>query len=369
MNARWALFALLLVVVLFASEARRTQARLPNSLLNIFVSQVFGKSDSDEDDNIRQPTYTRRRAMELEREKNSDESDEENQEDEEPSYRLRKLRRPCLIKRKNRRYNFVKTYPRPWEHAGFEASIPAEWDWRNVSGVNYCSPNRNQHIPVYCGSCWVFGSTGALNDRFNVARKNRWPQIMVSPQEIIACNGKGTCKGGDVADVYEHAKKEGLVEEGCNNYKAVDEQCTAYTRCGSCWPGNCFSIQNYTRFRIKDWGQVSGRENMMAEIHHRGPIACAIGATPKFDMNYTGGVYQEKSNLTSNHIVSVSGWGMDKETNTEFWIVRNSWGEAWGERGWFRIVTSKYLNGQGNDYNMGIETDCYYADPDISNLD
>uniref|UniRef100_A0A1I7XYW2 Pept_C1 domain-containing protein n=1 Tax=Steinernema glaseri TaxID=37863 RepID=A0A1I7XYW2_9BILA len=41
--------------------------------------------------------------------------------------------------------------------------------------------------------------------------------------EIIDCNGKGSCQGGDVADVYEHAKKEGLVDEGCNNYKAINE--------------------------------------------------------------------------------------------------------------------------------------------------
>lgn len=40
-----------------------------------------------------------------------------------------------------------------------------------------------------------------------------------------------------------------------------------------------------------------------------------------------------------------------------------------GEKGWFRVVTSKYKNDTGNEYNMRIEEDCYYADPDISNLD
>lgn len=42
-----------------------------------------------------------------------------------------------------------------------------------------------------------------------------------------------------------------------------------------------------------------------------------------------GGVYNEFSDSPSNHIVSVSGWGYDEESKTEFWIVRNSWGEAW----------------------------------------
>jgi len=276
-------------------------------------------------------------------------------------------RRTCVHKYE-RSPPMSKTYPRPWEHAGFEASLPREWDWRNVSGLNYCSPNRNQHIPIYCGSCWVFGSTGALNDRFNIARKNRWPMTMVSPQEIIDCGGKGNCQGGTVGDVYEYAKTHGLVEEGCNNYRAENGVCDQFHRCGTCWANRCFAVKNYTRYYVKDFGPVVGLEKMKAEIHMRGPLACSIGATMNFEFNYTGGVYSEKLTVETNHIVSVSGWGVDEETNTEYWIVRNSWGDAWGETGWFRVVTSAFKSGQGNDYNMGIENDCYYADPDVSNL-
>lgn len=36
-----------------------------------------------------------------------------------------------------------------------------------------------------------------------------------------------------------------------------------------------------------------------------------------------------------------------------------------GEKGWFRIVTSKYKNGTGNKYNVGIEKRCTYGDPII----
>ena len=140
---------------------------------------------------------------------------------------------PLLLKVQGK--HLLRSAPREWELESFSPeSLPAAFDWRNVNGVNYCSPTRNQHIPVYCGSCWVFGTTGnaasdwivlfsgALNDRFNIARKNKWPMTMVSPQEIIDCNGKGNCQGGEVGNVLEYAKTQGLVEEGCNVYRATN---------------------------------------------------------------------------------------------------------------------------------------------------
>ena len=103
---------------------------------------------------------------------------------------------------------------------------------------------------------------------------------------------------------------------------------------------------------------------MKAEIFNRGPIACGIMVVPETDFEtYNGGVYAKSyDDISVNHVISLAGWGVAND-GTEYWIGRNSWGEAWGENGWFKIVTSAYKNGNGDKYNLGIEQDCAYAVP------
>jgi len=37
--------------------------------------------------------------------------------------------------------------------------LPVNFFWGNVNGKNYLTQMKNQHIPKYCGSCWIFGAT------------------------------------------------------------------------------------------------------------------------------------------------------------------------------------------------------------------
>ena len=93
---------------------------------------------------------------------------------------------------------------------------------------------------------------------------------------------------------------------------------------------------------------------MKSEIMKNGPIACGINAIKIED--YHGGVLDVPNALKLiDHVVSVVGWGYDKITQKQYWIVRNSWGSYWGEMGFLRLVLG--------ENQLGIEKSCAWAIP------
>ena len=103
-----------------------------------------------------------------------------------------------------------------------------------------------------------------------------------------------------------------------------------------------------------DTDRLTLSSTLQAEIYARGPISCSIDATTELEA-YTGGIFSQFVPIAMpNHLISVVGYGVDS-AGTKFWVARNSWGEPWGEGGFFRIVRGDPLHA------LGIEDDCHWA--------
>jgi len=259
--------------------------------------------------------------------------------------------------------------PLPYTLLGAE-DIPEEFTWENVDGVSYVTRTLNQHIPQYCGSCWAHGALSALADRIKIARKAQGPDINLSIQHILNCGGRiaGSCHGGTATGVYQFIEKTGYVPyDTCQPYIAcssesregfcrhVDTSCSAINTCKTCatFGPECVEINQFPNASIAEYGVVKGEKNMQAEIYSRGSIACGINAEPILE--YTGGVFSDTKEVDKmvNHIVSIVGWGTDKESGKKYWIIRNSWGEYWGKLG--------YMFLERGSNQLGIESKCSWA--------
>lgn len=253
--------------------------------------------------------------------------------------------------------------------------IPENFSWKLKGGKSYLTMNRNQHIPQYCGSCWAHGTLSALSDRIKIARGAVGPDINLSVQWVLNCGADvaGSCHGGSGTGAYQLIKDTGFVPyETCQSYIAcsaeskegfcasADTTCRLEDVCRTCntfssMGGTCVGLKKFPSASIKEYGVIENNvDHIKAEIFARGPVATGVNAVPI--LNYKGGVFSdETASRNIDHIVSIVGWGKDPSSGKKYWIVRNSWGEYWGEMGFFRIEMGKNI--------LGIESQAIWATP------
>jgi cathepsin X len=255
---------------------------------------------------------------------------------------------------------------------------PSTFTWCNNSGVNYCTESRNQHIPQYCGSCWAHGAMSAFADRIKIARKAMGIDINLAIQHMLNCGNAGTCMGGSVVGPYSWIKQlsmktgSGIVYETSQPYMACSSDssegfchaakwdCSAMNVARTCstfssMGGKCVGLAKYPNATISEFGQVQGAASMAAEIFARGPITCGIDATPI--LQYDGHSVISEPGSGVDHVVSVVGWNHDDASGKDYWIVRNSWGEFWGDMGYIYVEKGKNA--------LLLESGCAWAVPGV----
>uniref|UniRef100_A0A8D0C4Q0 Cathepsin L1-like n=1 Tax=Salvator merianae TaxID=96440 RepID=A0A8D0C4Q0_SALMN len=217
---------------------------------------------------------------------------------------------------------------------------PKEIDWR---AKGYVTPVKYQG---HCGSCWAFSATGALEGLlFNKTGK----LVPLSEQNLIDCSwrlGNHGCHGGYISQAFEYVRENGGIDsEHSYPYLAREGSGCHYNPQNRAM--NCTSI-----VRVQE-GSEAALEQAVATV---GPVSLAVDAKSFLFHFYKSGIFASSwCTQFVNHAMLAVGYGTSQEggTNTDYWILKNSWSEKWGEDGYMRLV-------KGRDNHCGVANQATY---------
>eukprot|EP00043_Microstomoeca_roanoka_P006734 m.65459 g.65459 ORF g.65459 m.65459 type:complete len:666 (+) comp13541_c5_seq1:90-2087(+) len=250
-------------------------------------------------------------------------------------------------------------------------SMPASFDDR-TAWPDAQSDVLNQG---QCGSCFIFSTVESLATRSVISRAAPGP-LTISPEPLVACAHIGGCNGGYLKDVWSELTVNGSTDcdaacsSGCAPY--VSGNCseghdTQGNGCTQCLGQVCRSSNlpwDHTYHASSHYSVDMNELHIMAELATNGPAPTCFDlyanfysffdAKPNGVYNATLGAY------LGGHCVTVSGWGTDQQSGLPYWLVRNSWGKAWGVDGYFKYIRGKNLGYFDQYITPGVVGDIEY---------
>ena len=198
-------------------------------------------------------------------------------------------------------------------------------DWRSHNGKSYVSPVKDQGK---CGGCFAFAAATVLE--YWSVKDQGFPKSL-SSQLLMDCTSGGRkpdagCDGGLMEYVFEYGKRHPV---------ALDTDLPYHARLGTCPRHSMMS-----HVAVESYGVLMHDDDPHAEshieslLHTYGPVSVGIDST-NMD-NYRRGIF--KASMCSkniDHAVTIVGY-TDKA-----WIIKNSWGTGWGDRGYLYLERGK----------------------------
>ncbi|KAH3758630.1 cathepsin L [Pelomyxa schiedti] len=214
-------------------------------------------------------------------------------------------------------------------------------DWRKMGAVTDVK-NQGQ-----CGSCWSFGATAAHESCHQIYGASH-TLVSMSEQQLVDCAGIAYgdlgCRGGLPDNAYRYLIATGGQETEANYpYTAARGTC----------------VVNSTKFvgRITSYKDIPSKSeaDLQTAVLNVGPVSVGIDASGASFQLYKTGVYcpTRCSEDTLDHAVTVVG--QDTGSDGDYYIVKNSWGVTWGQKGYLWMCANK-------NNNCGIATNASYPE-------
>lgn len=248
--------------------------------------------------------------------------------------------------------------------------LPRNFNWNNINGYSFFPEIENQE----CGDCYQHAFARSFESRVMIYTNGKLhPKLSLG--QIKDCNWYTEgCDGGLPINIAKYGWEFQLVSEEC--YPLIQETCAWDTILSE----DCekYYVQD---FYFTGWNYGGASEELiMKEIIAHGPVASVINA-PSFLQMYEGGIltedcpadpkfiskkngrssrFQNGAHISSslslweqnieweyvNHSIVILGWGEESHVSNKrcetgkastYWIVANSWGNTFGENGFFKL--------------------------------
>ena len=220
-----------------------------------------------------------------------------------------------------------------------------------------------------CGSCWAHSTAAALEIAIakrvqsngqttaSSATTSAVPHLSLqalvdcvpatvpgSLQAVIAakgCNGGWPATGAAWISGLGGNQPNGLPTEAAYPYAGTDGLCQKFTPYQYA-ASNTSSAQ----WKVDAKYLPNDADTIAAAVEQHGAVVATIQVLNDF-LTYQEGVYDQPActGAALSHAVTIVGFGTDAASGKKFWLIKNSFGRAWGEAGYVRMVRGKNMCG------------------------
>jgi len=253
------------------------------------------------------------------------------------------------------------------ENADFDPCIkrgdlPEKFSWLELNG---CTPIKNQNP---WGTCWAFSVVAPLECNIKIKDGNT---VDLSEQWLVSCSHEDAY---NFCAHYYHLREPvyrpiyewHMRTDYCGESGAVLETDCPYSYSQDSYDISCdcpyvhpYMIESFAFIGFVD-DVVPDTDAIKQAILDYGPLSACVWVGDDF-IYYNSGVFNKNLMTGGGHAVAIVGWD-DTQGENGIWIIRNSWGEAWGENGYMRIEygcskigrAACYVNYPGIDFPKDI---------------